>query len=179
MLQTTPMIFPLRSWPAVAGLLLALCCSAATAQAFLPPGVHLGMSTSELRQAVPRLQPVRRPQTVAGAVGGWRLSDVQQDDLVFDGTFFITEQSLQRVELILQTGAAAQADDAFAHLVAVLRASYGPELPLHGALSGVEAGSASWVHEDMDILALHSGSSGQTRVRLIYKARVLRDASQL
>lgn len=173
------MTFPLRSWPAVAGLLLAICCRPAAAQAPVPPGVHLGMSASELREAVPGLQPVRRPQTVAGAVGRWRVADVQQADLVFDETFFFAEQTLQRVELVLQPGSSAQPDEVFAHLVASLRASYGPELPLHGGLSSVEAGSASWIHDEMDILALQSGSASQTRVRLIYKARVLKDASEL
>lgn len=178
-LQNIPMTFPLRSWPAVAGLLSAIFCSTAAAQAPVPPGVHLGMSASELREAVPGLQPIRRPQTVAGAVGRWRVADVQQADLVFDETFFFAEQTLQRVELVLQPGSSAQSDEVFAHLVASLRASYGPELPLHGGLSSVEAGSASWVHDEMDILALQSGSASQTRVRLIYKARVLKDASEL
>ena len=150
------MTFPLRSWPAVAALLLAVCCRPAAAQAPVPLGVHLGMSASELREAVPGLQPVRRPQTVAGAVGRWRVAGVQQADLVFDETFFFAEHTLQRVELVLQPG-----------------------LPLHGGLSSVEAGSASWVHEGIDILALRSGSAGQARVRLIYKTRVLKDASEL
>ena len=173
------MTFPLRSWPAVAALLLAVCCRPAAAQAPVPLGVHLGMSASELREAVPGLQPVRRPQTVAGAVGRWRVAGVQQADLVFDETFFFAEHTLQRVELVLQPGNFAQTDDVFEHLVASLRASYGPELPLHGGLSSVEAGSASWVHEGIDILALRSGSAGQARVRLIYKTRVLKDASEL
>lgn len=174
-----PMIFPFRSWPALVGLLLAVCSGLAAAQGPIPSGVHLGMTASELREAVPGLQPVRRPQTVAGAVSRWRVDHVQQADLVFDETFFFAEQTLQRVELVLQPDSSAQTDDVFAHLVASLRASYGPELPLHGGLSSVEAGSAFWVHDDLDILALQSGSAGQTRVRLIYKARIVRDASAL
>lgn len=173
------MTFPLRFWPVLVGLLLAVCSGLATAQPLIPPGVHLGVTVSELREAVPGLHPVPRPQSVAGAVGRWRVEGVQQADLVFDETFFFAGPALQRVELLLQPGMSSQPGEAFAHLVASLQGLYGPELQLHGALSSVEAGSASWVHDGVDILALQSGSAGQTRVRLIYKARVLKDAGEL
>ena len=173
------MTFFSRCWPAFAGCLLALGTGVSAAQALVPPGVSLGIGVSELREAVPALQSVRRPQTVAGAVGGWRVSGVQQAGLVFDETFFFADQTLQRVELVSQPGESEPTAEAFAQLLFSLRASYGAELPLYGGLSSVDAGSASWVHDGMDILALQSGSGGQTRVRLIYKTRVLKDAGEL
>lgn len=177
------MISPFRCWPALVSLLLAVWAGPAAAQPLaqplIPPGVHLGVTVSELREAVPGLHPVPRPQSVAGAVGRWRVDGVQQAGLVFDETFFFAGPALQRVELLLQPGTSSTSGEAFAHLVASLQALYGPELPLHGALSSVEAGSASWVHDGVDILALQSGSAGRTSVRLIYKARVLKDAGEL
>lgn len=179
--SNTPMTFPARSWLALAGLLLTLASCGVSAQALIPPGVRLGMSAGQLREAVPGLHAVRRPQTVAGAVGGWRVSGVQQGDRVFEETFFFAQQTLQRVELLLlQPESDPQQDaQAFAHLVASLREQYGPELPLTGGLSGVAAGNAFWVHEGMDILAMQSGPPGQSKTRLIYKLRILRDASEL
>ncbi|MDI1272272.1 hypothetical protein [Polaromonas sp.] len=173
------MISPFRCWSALVSLLLAVCAGPAAAQPLIPPGVHLGVTVSELREAVPGLHPVPRPQSVAGAVGRWRVDGVQQAGLVFDETFFFAGPALQRVELLMQPGTFPPSGEAFAHLVASLQGLYGPELPLHGALSSVEAGSASWVHDGVDILALQSGSAGQTSVRLIYKARVLKDAGEL
>jgi hypothetical protein len=82
--------------------------------------------------------------------------------------------------LLLQPDGNPQQDgQAFAHLVGLLREQYGQELPLNGDLSGVAAGNASWVHEGMDILAMQSGPPGQSKTRLIYKLRLLRDASEL
>lgn len=145
----------------------------------MPPGVHLGMSAAELREVVPGLHAVRRPQTVSGTVGNWRASGVQQGGYVLDETFFFAQQALQRVELLLQPDVNPRPDEAFANLVTLLRAEYGPELPLYGGLSGAAAGSASWVHEGMDILAMPSGPPGQAKTRLIYKVRILKDASEL
>ncbi|MDW5442645.1 hypothetical protein [Polaromonas sp. SM01] len=173
------MIFSARSWHVLAGWLLAGVSCAASAQALMPPGVHLGMSVAELREAVPGLHAVRRPQTVSGTVGSWRVSGVQQGGYVLEETFFFAQQSLQRVELLLQPDINPPPDDAFAKLVVSLRAEYGPELPLYGGLSGAVAGSASWVHEGMDILAMSSGPPGQAKTRLIYKTRILKDASEL
>jgi hypothetical protein len=173
------MIFSARSWHVLAGWLLAGMSCAASAQALMPPGVHLGMSAAELHETVPGLHAVRRPQTVSGTVGNWRVSGVQQGGYVLEETFFFRQQALQRVELLLQPDINPRPEEAFANLLASLRAVYGPELPLYGGLSGAAAGSASWVHEGMDILAMQSGPPGQSKTRLIYKVRILKDASEL
>ncbi len=162
----------------LAGLLLGMATGTVWAQGGLPSGVQWGMSPAEVREAVPGVQPVRRPQTVAGAVGSWRVPGVAQDDLLFDETFFFADQALQRVELLHQ-GDPDESGDAFERLLSALRARYGPELQLYGGMSSLDAGSASWVVDDTDILAMQTGPTGQVRVRLIYKARVLKDASEL
>src|SRR5690606_22673966 len=97
----------------LAGLLLGIGPGLVMGQPSIPSGVELGMNPAEVRELVPGIQPVRRPQRVAGAVGSWRVSGVAKADLVFDETFFFANEALQRVELLQQPGPAAHGRDAF------------------------------------------------------------------
>jgi hypothetical protein len=157
----------------VAGLLAA---AAAGAQS-LPAGVQLGMSPAELQAALPDAQRVTRPQRLAGGLAGtWRGASTAIAGLNFEPTFYFAGAELRRVEWLAVADALPDhGASAFDALLGWGRGRFGNEL------SSRDPGSryAAWVAGDTDVYAqLVDGERGAS-VRLVYKARQLKDASEL
>lgn len=155
----------------------ALVAAGAAAAQSLPPGVRLGISPAELQAAVPDAQRVARPQRLAGGLAGtFRGAPTAIAGLDFEPTFYFAGAQLRRVEWMAVTD--AQPDRgaaAFDELVAWGRGRFGSEL------ASRDPGSryAAWVAGDTDVYAqLVEGGRGAS-VRLVYKARQLKDASEL
>jgi hypothetical protein len=175
---------PVVRLPSFSILLRALAMSATLfaagaphAQA-LPPGVRLGMSAEELQAALPAAERVQRPQRLSGGlVGSWRAAPVEMAGLLFEPTFFFAASELRRVEYVASAQSASDAGSAaFAALVQWGRGAFGNEL------SSRDPGSAyaAWVSSDTDIyVQQQSGDPRRASVRLVYKARQLRDGSEL
>jgi hypothetical protein len=155
---------------------LFLAVTALHAQA-LPAGVRFGMSAEDLQTALPGLERVQRPQRLSGGLAGtWHAAPAKLAGVFFEPVFFFAGSELRRVEWVAATdtmpdlGAAA-----FAEIVAWGRSSYGPEL------GSTDPGSAyaAWVQGDMDVYAQRTTDPRHASVRLVYKARQLKDASEL
>lgn len=147
---------------------LALLLPAAQAHE-LPGAVQLGMTAEQLQQAIPALQPVRRPARLAGGlVGSWSGAPVDLEGVALTPTFYMADGQLQRIEYLAQPGVGAQAFDA---LVRWGRAAFGPE----SASGGPEGQYATWADEAMDVYLQRTPA----QVRLVVKQRVLKDASEL
>jgi len=159
----------------------AVCVAIFAAQALraqaLPAGVRLGMSADELRTAMPTAQRVQRPQRLAGGLlGSWQSSPVSMAGLAFEPTFFFAGSQLQRVEFVasaeaLSDGGAA----AFAELVRWGRAAFGSEL----ASNDPGTAYAAWTSGDADVYVQHVRDARRASLRLVYKARQVRDGSEL
>lgn len=166
----------LRAFAASAALLAA---GALHAQA-LPPGVHLGMSAEALQAALPAAERVPRPQRLSGGlVGSWRAAPVEMAGLLFEPTFFFAAAELRRVEYVATAQAVQATPDqgaaAFAALVQWGRGVFGTEL------ASRDPGSvyAAWVSNDTDVYLQQVSDPRRASVRLVYKARQLRDGSEL
>jgi len=163
----------LRALAASATLLAA---GALHAQA-LPPGVRLGMSAEELQAVLPAAERVQRPQRLSGGLAGnWRGAPVEVAGLLFEPTFFFAASELRRVEYV----AAAQATPdggaaAFAALVQWGRGVFGNELASRDPGSAY----AAWASSDTDVYVQLVSDPRRASVRLVYKARQLRDGSEL
>lgn len=172
--MTLPDSMPVRTLFLLLGSFFA---SIASAQG-LPAGVRLGMSAYELQSALPGLERVARPQRLAGGLAGnWRAAPTQMAGLYFEPVYFFAGGQLRRVEW--SASAAAEPDQgaaAFESLVAWGRASFGPELGSRDPGSAY----AAWVQGDWDVYVQRSSGDGRPAgLRLVYKARQLKDASQL
>ena len=174
-MPSIPVFRALRALAAVA--LLAAAASASHGQA-LPSGVRLGMTAPELQAALPGLERVQRPQRLAGGLAGtWRAAPAAIAGLSFEPVFYFGGGHLQRVEWV----AAAQAEPdlgaaAFAEIVAWGRGAFGPEL----ASNDPGSAYAAWVQGDSDVYAQRVTSDPRrASVRLVYKVRQLKDASEL
>jgi hypothetical protein len=169
-------LLPSRIFRALAALSLVALAHAATAQA-LPPGVRLGMSADELRQAVPDLERVQRPARLAGGLAGsWRAAPSVIAGLPFEPVFYFAGDQLRRVEW--SASAEGQPDlgaAAFAEILAWGRGSFGPEL----ASNDPGSAYAAWVQGDTDVYAQRSADARHASVRLVYKLRQLKDGSEL
>jgi hypothetical protein len=168
-----PLIF-LRALAASA--ILAVAAGALHAQA-LPPGVRLGMSAEELQAALPAAERVQRPQRLTGGlVGSWRAAPVEMAGLVFEPTFFFAASELRRVEFVAlaqttpDSGAAA-----FGQLVQWGRGVFGTELASRDPGSAY----AAWTSGDTDVYVQQVSDPRRASVRLVYKARQLKDGSEL
>ncbi|MDM0069548.1 hypothetical protein [Variovorax sp. J31P207] len=161
---------------ALAAVTLLSAAQAGSAQA-LPPGVRLGMSADELQAALPSAERVQRPQRLAGGLAGaWRAAPTQLAGLSFEPVFFFAGGQLRRVEWVAATAAAPDLGAAaFAEIVAWGRQSFGPELGSNDPGSA----SAAWVQGDCDVYAQRISDPHHASVRLVYKARQLKDASEL
>lgn len=144
----------------------------------LPAGVRLGMSSEELRQAaLPGLEHLSRPQRLAGGLAGtWRAAPSTIGGVRFEPVYFFAGDQLRRVEWTAATD--SQPDlgaGAFAEIVAWGRASFGPEL----ASNDPGSAYAAWVQGECDVYAQRVSEPHHASVRLVYKARQTRDASEL
>jgi len=160
---------------------LAVCVAVFAAQALhaqaLPAGVRLGMTADELRAAMPTAQRVQRPQRLAGGLlGSWQAAPVTMAGVMFEPTFFFAGSQLQRVEFVasaeaLSDGGAA----AFAELVRWGRTAFGSEL----ASNDPGTAYAAWSSDDADVYLQHVRDARRASLRLVYKARQVRDGSEL
>jgi hypothetical protein len=140
----------------------------------LPAGVTLGMPADELRHVLPELEKVRRPQRMTGGlVGTWRSPPIQMLGLEGRETFFFAQARLTRVEFVGSTADGADNSNAFDRIVAWGRTHYGQEI----AANDAGASYAEWSVGDMEVYAQYAAAKAE--VRLIYKLRPERDASQL
>lgn len=149
---------------------------AACAQS-LPPGVRLGMTADELQGALPDAERVARPQRLAGGLAGsWRGAPMQVAGLPFEPTFFFAGGALQRIEYLAAAQTAPDAGAAaFAELVNWGRERFGRELGSNDPGSAY----AAWTQGDTDVYVQHTLDPRRASVRLVYKARQLKDGSQL
>jgi hypothetical protein len=148
----------------------------AQAQA-LPPGVHIGMSADDLQAAVPGVERVPRPLRLAGGLsGGWRAPPSVIGGLPFEPVFYFAGGQLRRIEWTAAAeGQADIAAAAFGRIVDWGRQSFGPELGSNDPGSAY----AAWVDGDWDVYAQRSADARHASVRLVYKARQLKDGSEL
>lgn len=155
---------------------LVLAAQGTAAQA-LPPGVRLGMSADELHGALPGVERVQRPQRLAGGLAGsWRGAPASWAGLSFEPVFFFAGGQLRRVEWVAATSSEADLGAAaFAEIVAWGRQSFGPEL----ASNDPGSAYAAWNQGDCDVYAQRISDPRHASVRLVYKARLLKDASEL
>jgi hypothetical protein len=156
---------------------LALAASGPLCAQSLPPGVHLGMSAEELRAVLPDAQRVRRPQRLAGGLAGdWRAAPTVVAGLPFEPTFFFAGSVLRRIEWVASAESLPdRGAEAFAELLAWGRAQFGAETASHDPGSAY----AAWVGSDADVYAQHVDEAHRAVLRLVYKARQLKDASEL
>lgn len=168
-----PFIPLLRAFAALA----ALCAAGALHAQTLPPGVRLGMTSEELQAAVPALEHVQRPQRLSGGLlGSWRGAPSSMAGLVFEPTFFFADAQLRRVEYLASAQAAPDGGAAaFAQLVQWGRGAFGSEL----ASNDPGSAYAAWVSNDTDVYLQRVSDPRRASVRLVYKARQLRDGSEL
>ena len=161
---------------ALAASALFLAAGALHAQA-LPPGVRLGMTPDELQAALPAAERVQRPQRLGGGLlGSWRGEPVQMAGLLFEPTFFFAASELRRVEYVAAAqGTPDSGAAAFAALVQWGRGAFGNELASRDPGSAY----AAWVSNDTDVYVQQVSDPRRASVRLVYKARQLRDGSEL
>jgi hypothetical protein len=155
----------------------ALLAAGALHAQSLPPGVRLGMSAGELQAALPAAQRVARPQRLSGGlVGNWHAAPVEMAGLMFEPTFFFAASELRRVEYVATAQAAPDnGASAFAALVQWGRGVFGTEL----ASRDPGTAYAAWVSNDTDVYVQQVSDPRRASVRLVYKARQLRDGSEL
>lgn len=158
------------------GALVGVASVAAHAQA-LPPGVHLGMTAQELQAALPAAEPVSRPQRLSGGLfGSWRGEAAPIAGLAFKPTFYFAGGQLKRVEYDASTqGLPDGGEAAFSSLLQWGRGAFGNEL------AALDPGSTyvSWSTGELDVILQRTGDARRANLRLIYKQRQLRDASEL
>lgn len=151
---------------------LAALMASAQAQD-LPDAVQLGMTTQQLRQAVPGLQPVHRPVRLAGGlVGSWTGPPAALAGVPMAPTYFFAEGELRRIEYLAAPDADAQAYDA---LLSWGRKAWGPEL----ASQGPEGAYATWSSDTMEVYLQRSGDALRPQLRLVIKAVAGKDAREL
>ncbi|SEA67840.1 hypothetical protein [Variovorax sp. YR216] len=158
------------------GALVGAASLAAHAQS-LPPGVHLGMTAQELQAALPAAEPVPRPQRLSGGLlGSWRGEPATIGGLMFKPTYYFAGGELRRIEYDASTqGVPDGGEAAFSSLLQWGRAAFGNEL------AALDPGSTyvSWSSGELDVLLQRTGDARRASLRLIYKQRQLRDASEL
>ncbi|MGA0571195.1 hypothetical protein ACO2Q9_10805 [Variovorax sp. VNK109] len=140
----------------------------------------MGMTEAELRSAVPGLERVRRPARAPnGAMGLWRQSHVAIDSWLVDQTFYLDAEGLRQIEWLVVPHDGRDSGSSFSGLVTGLRQQYGAELAARQSTPGFVQESASWVAGDMDVIVSRSGAPDQATVRMVWRQRVTRDASEL
>lgn len=135
------------------------------------------MTADELHAALPAAERVQRPQRMTGGLlGSWRAAPVQMAGLLFEPTFYFAASELRRVEFVATAqGAADNGAAAFGALVQWGRAAFGNELASRDPGSAY----AAWVSNDTDVYVQQVSDPRHASVRLVYKARQLRDGSEL
>ncbi len=142
----------------------------------LPDGVELGMGVDALRQALPGIAHVPRPQRLSGGlVGQWRLAPVVIAGLEGTQTFFFAGRELRRVEFVADASALADAGAAaYGELLQFGRSSYGSET----AANDPSGSYAAWTRGDLEVYAQRVPAPRAT-VRWVVKRSEGKDASEL
>lgn len=142
----------------------------------LPDGVELGMGVDALRQALPGIAHVPRPQRLSGGlVGQWRLAPVVVAGLEGAQTFFFAGRELRRVEFVADASELADSGAAaYGELLQFGRASYGPET----AANDPSGSYAAWTRGDLEVYAQRVPAPRPT-VRWVVKRSEGKDASEL
>ncbi|MCJ0764928.1 hypothetical protein [Variovorax terrae] len=179
-MRAAPLLFLLRRL--ACGLAVLGAALPAWAQALWGAAAY-GMTEAELQAALPAVQRLRKPERLAGGTRGlWVLPETPLAGASFETVFYFNKnRQLQQVE---QRLAAPQPQcgtkPVFEELVASLRQLHGPELAAGDRPDGGPASSvASWVAGDLDIIASHTEAASRCAIRVIYKPRLLKDASEL
>ena len=171
-----------RFIPLASSLVFSIGFAGALQAQELPPGVALGMTPDALQAALPTIERVARPVRIPGGaagtlVGSWRGQPVQIAGLPFEPTFYFAGSRLRRVEWAAEpTAEGDRGAAAYAELLDWGRERFGT------AMSSRDPGSelASWVADDTDVYAQRIDDPRRMpSVRLVYKQRQLKDASQL
>ncbi len=140
------------------------------------------MTPDALRAALPTVERVARPVRIPGGaagtlVGSWRGEPAQIAGLAFEPTFYFAGSRLRRVEWASEP--AAEGDRGAAAYSALLgwgRERFGTEMASRDPGSQL----ASWVIDGTDVYAQRIDDPRRApSVRLVYKQRQLKDASQL
>jgi hypothetical protein len=152
---------------------IAVCAvCAAAAQPVLPGSAQIGMTAEQLREAVPALKRVARPQRMTGGlVGSWSGPATDIAGVSFTPTYYFSGDVLQRIEYVASPGDAAKAFDA---VRAWGRANWSSEL----ASQSPEGDYAAWSAQDMNVY-LQMTASARPGLRLVLKRRVDKDPSEL
>eukprot|EP01030_Chromulinospumella_sphaerica_P000963 gene963-945_t len=109
------------------------------------------MGVDALRQALPGIAHVPRPQRLSGGlVGQWRLAPVVVAGLEGAQTFFFAGRELRRVEFVADASELADSGAAaYGELLQFGRASYGPET----AANDPSGSYAAWTRGDLEVYA--------------------------
>lgn len=142
----------------------------------LPEGVELGMGVDALRQALPGIAHVSRPQRLSGGlVGQWRLAPVFIAGLEGTQTFFFAARELRRVEFVADASELADGGAAaYGELLHFGRSSYGAET----AANDPSGSYAAWTRGDLEVYAQRVPAPRAT-VRWVVKRSEGKDASEL
>lgn len=144
------------------------------------PGAVVGSLAAELGGVLAGAERVRRPPSLAGALGLWRVARLRLGRFDFEETFYFAGQRLQQVELVLLSDATPDpVGSAFDELLQSCRRVLGPELAARADGGDQVMETASWALETLDITLLRSGNLARTKTRVLYKARQLKDADTL
>ncbi|MBS0426116.1 MAG: hypothetical protein JSR41_02380 [Proteobacteria bacterium] len=140
------------------------------------------MAADQLPGTVPGLTRAARPARLSGGlVGAWHGDALDVAGQRFEPTFFVAGGQLRRVEYAAVTTAA---DDrgtaAFAALLEWGRHAWGGERLARDVGGAQTSEIASWtVGDDLDVYLQRAESPRQASVRLVYRLRQLKDASEL
>ncbi|RZJ04573.1 MAG: hypothetical protein EOO54_25255 [Haliea sp.] len=129
----------------------------------------LGMGRQALEASLDGAERARARRLPSGAVAQLRQADVAFGPGRFEQTFFFAQQRLVQIELVSLPETAGA--NLFNELVMAMRQSLGPEL--------AAGDSASWVHQDADVLLFRYGDPTHPAVRIVVRQRQLVDAGEL
>lgn len=144
------------------------------------PAAGLGSAAGELGSLLAGAERVRRPNSLAGALGLWRVPRFRLGNFYYEQTLYFSEQRLQQIELLqLPDDAQDAAGSGFDELLSACREALGPELAARADRGEQRMQSASWASQTLDVMLLRSGSAARPRTRILYKMRKLKDADEL
>ena len=172
---TLSLVFSMAAYSAAA---FAQRCGATCANA----ESFLGSSEQALVASFPEIKRLPRPvQGPRNSRGKWGLHEILFAAQPFNITFFVSSGLVNRIEL-LSTASRAQCMQRipFEQVLAELGRTYG-DSQAFGTFEdrGRSAQSVAFSNQDMDISLHYSMSPDACATRVIYKAREVKDASEL
>ena len=173
----------LHASPRTATLLgLLAACPALWAQT--PPlDSLLGGDEVQLQASFPSAQRLGKPRPgPRGLRGQWTVPSAPLAGLPFEATFFFKNKQVQRIEQTwAASGTACEERNSFTPLSQNLQARYGTSPVLAGGNgdSGEQQLSAAWTRDELEVVAHFAKSAARCSLRVVYQARVTKDASEL